>query len=281
MFSRKLLTWYARHKRDLPWRTTTDPYAILISEVMLQQTQVERVVPKYEAWLKAFPHWEALARASRTDVLRAWSGLGYNRRAVRLHALAQLVVEEHGGRLPTTEANLRKLPGIGPYTAGALMAFAHDKPGACIDVNVARVVKRYTFQPKQAVSKNEVEEALLNLYSKRVRDFANALMDFGSTVCTATDPRCEECPLRAACQSKGERPEEAALRTKRRQSPFLHSNRWWRGQILKAVNRGVECEADELYRAIVAMHCHRDKRAFKKALRELEEERLVDPACSS
>ncbi|MBR9692483.1 A/G-specific adenine glycosylase [Candidatus Woesearchaeota archaeon] len=268
----KLLKWYADEGRDLPWRRTKDPYKILISEIMLQQTQVDRVIPKYETWLKTFPSWKTLAAGSRSDVLKLWSGLGYNNRAVRLHALSKLVVEELGGKLPVSEEELVKLPGIGPYTAGALMAFAHNKPGKCIDVNIERIVKRYSFpKRKKEITKKEAEEEFLFLFPKnKATDFANALMDFGSMICTASNPKCDDCPLYDDCKSRGERNEESNERVKKRQTTFLHSNRWWRGQILKALNQGLQTEKD-IFAAIEGD----DKKSFTAALAQLRAEGLL------
>ena len=266
----QLLAWYAKHGRSLPWRKTTDPYKILVSEIMLQQTQVDRVVPKYAAWLEEFPDWKALAAASRSEVLGLWSGLGYNNRAVRLHALSKLVVEGLEGELPVSEEELVKLPGIGPYTAGALMAFAHNKPGRCIDVNIERIVKRILFPKNTLPLKKEIESEFLNLFPKgKATPFANAMMDFGSMICTASDPKCDSCPLFSDCESRGERDEEKGERVKKRQSTFLHSNRWWRGQILKGLNKGVDTEKD-LFATI-----GRDEDAFRKALVQLKKEGLV------
>jgi A/G-specific adenine glycosylase len=287
---RGLLKWYAENGRDLPWRHTADPYRILISEVMLQQTQVDRVVPKYEVWLEAYPNWRKLAHASRADVLRLWSGLGYNSRAVRLHALAKLLVEEHNGKLPANEEELRKLPGIGPYTAGAIMVFAHNEPGSCIDVNVRRIVNRIYFSKKTGLSKRKPEKMsagstgisrgisireseavfLKSFPAKRATDYGNALMDFGSAVCTATRPKCDECPVFKLCKSKGPRPEENQERARKKQQPFLHSNRWYRGQILKTLTTAQLSES-ELWKQIGGD----SKKDFEKALEQLRQERLV------
>jgi A/G-specific adenine glycosylase len=269
-FASTLLVWYEKHGRDLPWRTTRDPYKILVSEIMLQQTQVDRVIPKYEAWLAAFPDWEALAAAPRAEVLNLWSGLGYNNRAVRLHALAKFVVEHLSNTLPQNEEALVKLPGIGPYTAGAIMAFAHNQPGKCIDVNIERIVKRVVFSKKKVITKKEIEKEFLNLYPADATAFANAMMDFGSMICTASTPKCDTCPMFAICKSKGERPEERQERKKKRQPKFEGSNRWWRGQILKAINTGKESEE-----AIFAAIDGEEKAAFKKALSQLQDEGLV------
>ncbi len=285
-FQQALLSWYARHGRKLPWRETRDPYAILVSEVMLQQTQVDRVIPKYAGWLAAFPDWRALAAASRADVLKLWSGLGYNSRAVRLHALSKLLVEEFGGKLPPEEEKLRKLPGIGPYTAGALMAFAFNEPGRCVDVNIERVIRRVKHpisknnkksrkktkkREERNITRKEIEEEFLGSFPPgKATKYANALMDLGAMVCTATKPTCDACPVYDYCKSRGERPDEEALRAKKRQGTFLHSNRWWRGQILKSLNQGVT-DRHALFAHIGA----EGKDAFDNALVQLKKEGLV------
>jgi A/G-specific adenine glycosylase len=274
-FQEALLSWYGKNRRDLPWRKTRDPYRILVSEVMLQQTQVDRVIPKYGAWLRAFPDWKALARASRADVLRLWSGLGYNNRAVRLHALAKLLVEQHDGNLPDEEEELKRLPGIGPYTAGAIMVFAYNTSGMCVDVNVERIMRRIYFSKnKISITKKEIEEVFSSSFpSERARDWGNALMDLGSIVCTTTNPACTKCPVCKDCKSKGEHPDEKSLREKTRQAPFLHSNRWWRGQILKALAQDAGLGERELFRRIAPDE--EDDGKFRAALAQLKRECLV------
>jgi len=277
-FSRRILAWYAANKRDLPWRTTNDPYRILVSEIMLQQTQVDRVIPKYAAWLARFPDFNALAAAPRSDVLKYWSGLGYNNRAVRLHALAKLLVDQHDGKLPATEEELVKLPGIGPYTAGAIMVFAHNQPGRCIDVNIERIMRRVTFSKttRTVSTKSQTEKLFIDSFPpKHATDYGNALMDFGSLVCTATKPRCDGCPVYALCTSKGERSDEKKTRAKKRAPTFLHSNRWWRGQILKAVNVNGSVTEKELLELVKQKNTPEERTAFKQALRQLREEGLL------
>ncbi|RME31250.1 A/G-specific adenine glycosylase [Candidatus Woesearchaeota archaeon] len=264
----RLLAWYARHGRRLPWRQTKNPYRIVVAEVMLQQTQVERVVQKYRAWIKAFPSWEALAQAPLRDVLRLWSGLGYNSRAARLQKLAQHVLS---AGLPEEERSLVQLPGVGPYTAGAIRVFVFNKPGRCIDVNIERVMKRVCFTRRQRPSRRRLQEAVLASFPRgRARAWGNALMDLGSSHCSATRPSCSTCPIRSICKSRGERPEEKRERARRRQSPFLHSTRWWRGQILKVLTQQT-MEKSVLYKAIP----HNDKAAFENALAALRAEGLV------
>jgi len=232
-----LLTWYETNGRHhLPWRKTHDPYAILVSELMLQQTQVPRVIPKYNEFIMIFPKIQDLSKAKRTDVLRLWQGLGYNSRAARLHVLANIVTDQCNGKLPTTQEKLLILPGIGPYTAGAIMIFAHNKPAHSIDVNVARVLQRL-FWNKHATPK-EVDELAYALIQKsnNPHDWQSALMDFGSSICTAKQPLCNNCPLFQCCLSRGVRLAEAnAIQKKEKQGKFFGSNRWWRGQIMKTL----------------------------------------------
>lgn len=264
-----LLPWYYAHKQDYPWRKTKNPYCVLISEIMLQQTQVERVIPKYLAWIKTFPDFHTLAQAKTIDVLTHWSGLGYNNRAIRLQTLAKVVVSDFSGELPKDEMLLRKLPGIGPYTAGAIMSFAHDLPGALIDVNVERVLKRTLFDANTIPSKKELEELLYFLQNTlSPRDLGNALMELGQTRCRAKNPSCNSCPLFSHCKNKGERPEESALREKKKQSIFLHSNRWFRGQILKILTQNSKTKKE-----LLDMF-ENDVRA-QKALEQLMSEGLI------
>lgn len=266
-----LKKWYVRRGRKLPWRATRDPYSILVSEIMLQQTQVDRVIPKYESWLVAFPDWQSLAHAKKSEVLKYWSGLGYNNRALRLQLLARVIVEEFNGKLPHDEETLCKLPGIGPYTAGAVRAFAFCKPGMFLDVNVERVLKRLFYPPRQKPTIDAIKNTLEKLQKKASpKMLGNALMDLGSMYCTASKPNCEECPLSTLCKSKGERLEEGKLREKKRQSTFLHSNRWWRGQILKKLHEGPK-KSLEVFKNIPG----EKKKDFDTALEQLREEKIV------
>ena len=199
-----LAEWFGAKGRDLPWRHTRDPYAILVSEVMLQQTQVERVVLRYERWLERWPTTESLAAASPADVIREWQGLGYNRRALNLHRAAQHIAA-HGW-----QGDLTELPGVGPYTAAAIRCFALGEDVLPVDVNVERVRRRTGHEFSSAG--------------------AQALMDLGATVCLARIPRCDACPLAEACPSRGIREEPA-----RKQGPFEGSFRQRRALTLRAV----------------------------------------------
>lgn len=199
----ELLRWYDREKRDLPWRHTRDPYRILVSEVMLQQTQVKTVLEYYEPFLERFPTLEALAAADQEEVLAAWKGLGYYQRARRLHALAQAVVSDLGGVLPRSFSELRRLKGIGDYTAAAVASIAFGEAKGVVDGNVLRVMARFLGIKEpidDARVKREIQAAVDRAISRqRPGDFNQALMELGATVCTPQRPGCGACPLQAAC----------------------------------------------------------------------------------
>lgn len=204
-FRRQLLAWYRRHGRDLPWRKTDDPYHILVSEIMLQQTQVDRVLPKYREWLAKYPSFEALAAAAPAEVTRTWYPLGYNIRPQRLQSIAREAVSRFGGALPSDEATLLSFKGIGQYTAGAIRSFAFRERAAILDTNVARVLLRVFIgggDPRQHAMRRRLWQLSETLVPRRhVFDFNQALMDFGATVCTARKPRCAACPMRASCRA--------------------------------------------------------------------------------
>jgi A/G-specific adenine glycosylase len=198
-----LLRWYRQHGRALPWRETRDPYRILVSEIMLQQTQVERVLPKYHEWLERFPTFEVLADANEADVVRTWYPLGYNIRPRRLHSIAREAVDAYAGALPEDEATLRSFRGIGAYTAGAVRSFAFGRRAAILDTNVARVLFRVFVgrgEPKRhAMQKHHWRVSWAVLPYRHVFDFNQALMDFGALVCAARRPQCATCPLGSKC----------------------------------------------------------------------------------
>jgi A/G-specific adenine glycosylase len=209
-FRRALLAWYDVHGRDLPWRRTSDPYHILVSEIMLQQTQVDRVLPKYHEWLDKYPSLDALASAPEQDVAQTWRPLGYNIRPRRLHAIAREAVAHYGGELPSDAETLLSFKGIGAYTAGAIRSFAFGQRAAILDTNVARVLFR-VFVGRGAARSGAstahatrkhlwaVSEALVP--RKRVFDFNQALMDLGALVCVARNPRCLVCPMKQLCRT--------------------------------------------------------------------------------
>ena len=205
-FRRRLLVWYRAHGRDLPWRKTDDPYHILVSEVMLQQTQVDRVLPKYHEWLAKYPSLAHLAEAPIDDVAQTWRPLGYNIRPRRLHAIARESVTRYGGMLPSDEATLLSFKGIGAYTAGAIRSFAFRQRAAILDTNVARVLFRVFVakgDPKAHATKKHLWSVSASLVPRKdVFDFNQGLMDLGATICTARKPRCLVCPLTELCRSR-------------------------------------------------------------------------------
>lgn len=239
---RSLLGWYAVHGRTaLPWRTIRSPYRTLVSEFMLQQTQVDRVLPHFEAFLRRFPDFETLAAASPADVVRAWKGLGYNARAVRLKAAAVAVVARYGGKMPNDTAALAAMPGIGPYTASAIRAFAFDAHDAPVDTNVRRIVHRLAFgiEFPQRATASELGTLARKLAPRgAAHDWSSALMDLGATTCTARAPDCERCPLQRHCNAAPidavalENRHRAAARAPRPPVPFAESTRYARGRIV-------------------------------------------------
>jgi len=204
-FRQRLLAWYERHGRDLPWRKTDDPYHILVSEIMLQQTQVDRVLPKYEEWLVKYPSFEALASAPEQEVTKTWYPLGYNIRPQRLHSIAREAVAKYGGQLPADEETLRSFKGIGAYTAGAIRSFAFRERAAILDTNVARVLFRVFVgagDPKSHAMKQHLWKVSAALVpNRRVFDFNQALMDLGAMVCVARNPKCLICPMAKSCRT--------------------------------------------------------------------------------
>lgn len=202
-FTQKLLRWYTKSARDLPWRRTRDPYKIWISEVMLQQTTVKAVIPYYERWTGIFPTVHAVAKAPLQRILHAWQGLGYYQRAKNIHKSAKIIAQE-GGRLPDDPEKLKKLPGFGPYTTGAVASIAFDKPLAIIDANIRRVIMRFlgirgfavtTHDPKILTFLNSV------MPTKGAGDFNQALMELGALVCRSKEPLCNVCPVRTQCRA--------------------------------------------------------------------------------
>lgn len=243
-----LLRWYRVHRRELPWRSTRSPYRKFLAEMMLQQTQVERVAPKYQAFLAQFPTIQRLAAAPLADVIRLWAGLGYNRRAVHLHRAAQAVVREHGGTFPMCLQALLRLPGVGPYTARALLSFVDNAPVAVVDTNVRRVLGRVFRDDLQALfgergpTERQVQALADGLVpQERSARWNQALMDLGSTVCTSRQPDCPRCPLFAWCQARraAHVTDLPALRPKG-QGKFSGSRRYYRGRIIAALRDSLQ-----------------------------------------
>src|SRR5437773_8531808 len=204
VFTRKLLAWWARAARDLPWRRTRDPYRVLVSEFMLQQTQVSRVAEYYPRFLERFADLATLASAKPRAVREAWDGLGYYARASNLHALAKQV-SGAGGQVPDDPGELAKLPGVGPYTAGAVASFAYEKPVPAVDTNVARVIRRVVFASRipHPASRQiwELTRVLVPKTGKRAWKFNQAIMELGALVCKARAPKCRECPVQPVCKT--------------------------------------------------------------------------------
>ena len=202
-FRASLLRWYGRHQRDLPWRRTRDPYHVLVSEIMLQQTQVDRVIPKYHEFLGRYPTLEALAGADLADVKQTWYPLGYNIRPVHLHGIAREAVARYQGRLPADDKGLRAMKGIGRYTAGAVRSFAYGQRAPILDTNVRRVLGRvfHGTDGRRVSTASLWTLAERVLPRRRVYDFNQALMDFGATWCTARKPLCLPCPMRWVCRA--------------------------------------------------------------------------------
>ena len=247
-----MLEWGAVHRRDLPWRATRDPWRVLVSEVMLQQTQVERVLASYRDFLDAFPTPEVCARAGPGAVVRLWSGLGYNRRALHLHGAAAVITAQYGGIFPADEKALRALPGVGPYTARAVLAFAFEADMAPVDTNVLRVLTRCIAGEGLSVRRAKALADHL-LPSGRSWEFNQAMFDLGATVCTAARPQCARCPLRAQCAWRraglGSADPWRASPSVRTQAPFAGSDRQGRGRLVAALRH------DPVPREMLASAC--------------------------
>lgn len=235
-----ILRWYRTNGRDLPWRRTSDPYHVLVSEVMLQQTQVDRVIPKYLAWLDRFPTLSDLAEAPTAEVIRMWASLGYNSRAVRLQATAREAVERFGGRLPDNLDDLMSLKGIGRYTAGAVACFGHRREVTFWDTNVRRVLSRIFLGAGAAPSEREIEElAGRVLPPAQAYNWHQALMDLGATVCSSRRPRCDLCPVVNGCAAHPEvlfaLPGVVERKAGYDARPFKTTSRYFRGRIVDAL----------------------------------------------
>jgi A/G-specific adenine glycosylase len=244
-----LTGWGERTRRDLPWRRTRDPWAVLVSELMLQQTQVARVIPKYEAFLARFPSVEGCAAAPLAEVVRLWAGLGYNRRAVNLHRCAVIVVDRHGGRLPSDLHELLALPGIGPYTARAVAAFAFEHDVGILDTNAARVLARVGGRALNRADAQELADALVPEGGGWA--WNQAMLDLGATVCTSRAPRCAECPVAASCGwhargCTGVDPAIGSAGVSTRQSVFEGSDRQGRGRLVDALRTDGSIERHDL-----------------------------------
>ncbi|HEX9020728.1 MAG TPA: A/G-specific adenine glycosylase [Nitrospirota bacterium] len=252
-FRKKIYNYYSRHGRDLPWRRTRNPYRILVSEIMLQQTQVERVAEKYQEFIAAFPDFSSLAKAPLSKLLRVWSGMGYNRRALSLRRLAQTVTAEHKGRLPSVPDVLVELPGIGPYTAGAVAAFAFNRPVVFLDTNIRRVFIHEFFHDRERIYDDEILPLLeRTLDAENPRTWYNALMDYG-----------------AMLKKKQGNPNRRSAHYSR-QAPFEDSNRQVRGRIIKVL-----VKESPLTMSRVAAKTGMDKERVKANLVRLAKEGFI------
>lgn len=258
----ELLTWFQNTARDLPWRWTRDPYHILVSEIMLQQTQVDRVLPHYVAFIQAFPTLHALANASPAEVIQQWAGLGYNRRAINVQRTARLVLSEHRGVFPNDVATLKKLPGIGDYTAGAIACFAFGQDVAFLDTNMRRVIYRSLVGAEQQ-GQEKSERTLLEMAREMIPpgqgwQWNQAIMELGALICSATNPTCSCCPIRDHCRAyawgKSEQSSQichqeqgstqttiyeykprSQRRVAERRASFVGTNRYYRGRLIDAL----------------------------------------------
>jgi A/G-specific adenine glycosylase len=272
-----LRPWMDAVRRDLPWRRTRDPWAILVAEVMLQQTQVARVVPKWEAFLRMFPTPAACAEAAQADIVRAWEGLGYHRRALTLHGSAIAITEDHGGVVPRELDTLLRLAGVGPYTARAIRTFAYEYDDAVLDTNVARIVARAVAGERcTATRAQSLADALVPPGDGWA--WNQGMLDLGAAICTARAPRCDACPIAELCcwqterGTKGDAPDPSigSAGVSGRQSRFEGSDRQGRGRILGALRKGPVSSAQ-----LGAITQWSDDERIRRVLQGLVNDRLV------
>jgi len=275
---RTILDWYDLHGRRLPFRGTSDPYAVLVSEVMAQQTQVARVGEAWLSFMATFPSIRVLAKAAPADVLRAWRGLGYNRRGLNLWRAARVVVEDHAGELPRDVAALERLPGVGPYTARAVAAIAFGMRVGAVDTNVRRVLGRVVAGSRDAVHGRELQALADALVPPdEPAAWTHALMDLGATICRAQTPVCAGCPVRAFCRyaaadGAGEQARAQARARPAREAPFPSTSRWLRGRILDSLRDGSDwVDVDDR----IGQH---DRPAVEVALADLAADGLIERA---
>lgn len=291
-FRRALLKWYHSNGRDLPWRRTRDPYRILVSEFMLQQTQVATVLPYYKEWLRRFPNFRSLARASESEVLRAWQGLGYYARARNLHATAKLIVDRHRSRFPKSLDQMRELPGIGKYTAHAVATFAFDQAVPIVETNTARVMARL-FNLRLPIDSSRGQRALWNSAASLVPKndaaiYNSALLDLGALVCLPRTPKCGKCPVKGFCRArnpealpvKRARPalkeliEKHALTIRRGKVLLEQSQRRWRGMWILPTANGAAKNQRRVYRAYFPFTNHRiSLEVFRCRIRKIDNQR--------
>ena len=268
--------WYRSHRRDLQWRTSRNPYELLVSEVMLQQTQVRRVQEKLPPFLHRFPDFAALARSPKSDVIRAWEGMGYNNRAVRLNELAKIIVKEHRSRLPSDVATLQTLPGVGPYTAHALTSFAFRKRVPVVDVNIRRVFSRI-FTRGKTLSDKEAWKLAANALPASAYTWNQALMDLGAVICTARKPACSLCPVAALCSSRSAINNTQPPVPKAGSEPSYRGlpRRIWRGKIIQTLRDSHRRRVRLSSLAGAIRLTRKDQRWFAELVRHLEKDGLI------
>jgi A/G-specific adenine glycosylase len=293
-----LLKWYTAEQRDLPWRSTDDPYAVLISEIMLQQTQVERVLPKYNQFLATFPTLSDLASAATAEVISVWVPLGYNRRAVNLQAIARQVIAKYNGRIPDTIEELLTLKGIGRYTAGAIACFAYRKQVATIDTNIRRVLHRIFLGLEQPAPRlNDAQMLSLAeqvLPAGKAYNWNQALMDLGATICSSGNPQCVRCPLQENCLAYSEMrqhslfPSGTVIRQLRKVAekkanyqtqPFTSTNRYFRGRVvslLRSLPADTRMQLTDVGLQIKSTYSEEDLPWLQKLIDGLAKDGLVD-----
>jgi len=282
-----VLKWYAAEGKSWPWRTSQpDQYVILVSEFMLQQTQAARVAEKLPIFLKLFPTMQKLAHAKSDSVIRAWQGMGYNSRALRLHETAQIIQEKYGGVVPSESAALKELPGIGPYASNSLVSFIYNLPNVVLDVNVRRVYSR--IASPQTETQGKLSDSTLHEIGVTIIPQLNgaiwhhAIMDLGASVCTARNPRCASCPLIKKCPSAlNMRTKLPNTQTTKRPEPSFNGtpNRLWRGKVVEVLRysnpTGITTTA--LYKKAITTKppTKTDKEWFQNLLLKLERDRLI------
>ena len=265
-----IVSWFKRNKRDLPWRTTT-PWGVMVSEYMLQQTPVNRVLPKWIEWMERWPTPADLAQASPAQVITAWGRLGYPRRALRLHAAAQIIAEDFNNEVPEDELTLQQLPGIGEYTAAAIAAFAFDQRTLVMDVNIRRVLTRVidgNEHPKPAPTSREKARRLTLLPEKNAHIWAAATMELGAIVCTSKNPKCELCPVISACNwRKNGYPKSDLIR---KSQDWHGTDRKCRGTIVQALRENESLTENAIKKLWP------EESQVEKALKTLQEDLLIE-----
>lgn len=291
-FSKRIQNWYQDNARTLPWRENPEPYWVVVSEFMLQQTQVSRVIEKFQEFITLFPTLQDLANASKADVIHSWSGLGYNRRALLLHQFAKEVIKKHDGKIPNKPGALISLPGIGPYASGSIASFAFNEPAPAIDVNVRRMYHRYFDARDQGTpgSKSQ-EQHLYKLVKSTIppnqsANFHGALMDFASAVCTRKNPSCQECPLQSSCQFAPlyhTHKEKALFLKEKKVEPGITEldkyipNRIFRGRIVEWTrnNQNTQVAITSLGKQIKKDYTSKDQEWLIKLLKKLQKDSLI------